>query len=152
MDIRLATVREIDVAATTLWDLVSDTARYAEWVPLTAEVVRTDGRAALGSTYTERSVVVGPITAPAEWEVIEYQEGSWQRHRCTSIPFLKPLDVTVEVEELAEARSRLTLGWEGRTALGPLGLLFVKLQKKSFARDLEKTADNMAEAARRAAR
>jgi len=41
------------VIATTpekLWELVSDTSRYADWVTGTAAVTRTDGQAREGST------------------------------------------------------------------------------------------------------
>lgn len=142
----LSTTREVAAPIEDVWRTMGDTARYAEWVPRVTEVVATDGPARLGSTYTERSVVAGPVKASSVWEVVEYDEPRWQRHRSTSIPILKPLDITLEVEQLAPDRTRFTLGWQGASALGPLGATIVRLQKPSLERELEETADRLAAA------
>lgn len=140
------TTREVAAPIEAVWRTMGDTARYSDWVPRGTEVVATDGPARPGSTYTERSIVVEPVKANSLWEVVEYDEPRWQRHRSTSIPILKHLDITLEVETLAPDRTRFTLSWQGESALGPLGAAVVRLQKPSLARELEETADRLAAA------
>lgn len=139
-------VRDVAASAEVAWEVACDTRRYAEWVPVTLEVLETDGPAELGSTYKERDRALGPIKSTSEWTVIEFEPPRRQLHRTESIPILKPLDVEMVVEELGGQSSQFTLRWKGQTALGPIGAIAVRLQRSSFRRDLEATADSMAAA------
>lgn len=144
--------REIRAPIDLVWTLVSDVARYHEWVPAVSESVSVDTPMRVGARYVERSTFVGPVTTTEEWEVVEYDEPTWQRHRSTSIPIFKPLDVTVALEQVDPQTTRLTLGWHGTTALGPVGRIAVGAMRSRMTREIGQTADAMAAAAEQAAR
>jgi uncharacterized protein YndB with AHSA1/START domain len=85
--------------------LVSDTSRYAEWVPATAAVPRTDGPASKGSTYDELNPIVGPWRAKTRCTVIEFDPPRRQVHRSEDIPFASERPVG-KLAELATAKRR----------------------------------------------
>lgn len=126
-----------------VWELASDTSRYAEWVPVTLEVTRTDGPARLGVTYDERNKVVGPITATSRWTVTEFEPMRRQVHRDESIPFMKALDLVMEFETVEDDSTRVTLSIQGESALGPVGALLVAARQGSFAKDNQTTLRNL---------
>ena len=53
-----------------VFELLSDTARYSEWVTGTNAVTRTDGPAREGSTYDEVNPILGPWKASTTWRVV----------------------------------------------------------------------------------
>lgn len=126
-----------------VWELSCDVARYAEWVPATLEVLRSDGPARLGSTYDERNRVAGPITSKSHWTVIEFKPMSRQVHRDESIPFLRSLDVVMEFEEVDPERTRVTLGLRGNSALGPVGAVMVKVMHSTIDKDNQTALRNL---------
>ena len=79
-----------------MWELLCDTSRYAEWVEATAEVTRTDGPAAPGSTYDELNPILGPWKARTSWTVAEFEPGRRQLHTSTDLPLLRRCDVIME--------------------------------------------------------
>ena len=126
-----------------VWELASDTSRYAEWVIGTDEVTRTDGPAREGSTYDERNTILGPWKASAKWRVTEFTEGRRQVHESGDVPFVKRLLVIMELEPEADVSLlTLTLRAEGSG-------LFGRLMKPGVERDNRKTVGQFAELARR---
>lgn len=54
-----------------IWEIVSDTARYTEWVAAVLEVTDHHGTAEIGKTYSERNQTLGPLTTRSVWTVRE---------------------------------------------------------------------------------
>lgn len=133
----------IDRPLADVWDLACDTSRYAEWVPATLEVTRTDGPARLGATYEERNKVVGPITAKSHWTVTEFEPMRRQVHRDESIPILRAMDIVMEFEAVDDRRTRVTLALDGESALGPIGALLVTAMRGSLDKDNQTTLRNL---------
>ena len=63
----------VAASADDVFALLSDTARYSEWVTGTNAVTRTDGPAAEGSTYDEINPILGPWKAKTHWRVVEHE-------------------------------------------------------------------------------
>ena len=63
-----------------VWELVSDSSRYHEWVEGTDAVTRTDGPTKPGSTYDEVNPILGPWKAKTHWTVTEYVAPRRQVH------------------------------------------------------------------------
>ena len=125
-----------------VWELLCDTTRYAEWVEGTAEVTRTDGPAAPGSTYDELNPILGPWKARTSWRVEEFEPGRRQLHTSPDLPLLRRCDVIMEIAPEGEA-TRVTLTLRGETA-GLVGAAFGRVMKPLAARDNRKTVANLA--------
>jgi carbon monoxide dehydrogenase subunit G len=131
-----------------VWELITDTARYAEWVEGTAEVTRTDGPASLGSTYDEVNPVLGPWKAKSHWTVIEFEAPRRQVHRGTGLPLSDEFEVDFELTPEGDSTGfRQTL--RAKPALGPVGGLFARLMQGQVARDNQKSVENLAALAAR---
>lgn len=61
--------RNLVVTPQEVWDLTSDTSRYADWATSVLEVKTHHGPARVGGKYTERVASIGPLTSNAEWTV-----------------------------------------------------------------------------------
>ncbi|WP_330254200.1 SRPBCC family protein [Nocardia sp. NBC_00565] len=61
--------RNLRVSPEEVWNLTSDTSRYADWVSSVLEVTEHHEQARKGDTYTERVKSIGPLTTRAEWTV-----------------------------------------------------------------------------------
>ena len=142
----------LEVAATTpvaapperAWEVLCDTARYAEWVEGTDEVTRTDGPAAPGSTYDEVNPVLGPWKAKTHWTVTEFDPPRRQVHSADGIPGAKSFEVVMEVVPVADA-CEVTMTLRGETGLGPLGAAFAALQKGQLQKQNRSSVESLAE-------
>jgi carbon monoxide dehydrogenase subunit G len=128
--------------------LLSDTARYSEWVTGTDSVTRTDGPAAEGSTYDEINPVLGPWKAKTHWRVVEHEAPRRSRHETGDIPLSSHFQVVMEVAPEGDA-SRVTLTLRGEPALGPVGAGFARLMKGQVERDNRRSVEAFAELATR---
>jgi carbon monoxide dehydrogenase subunit G len=131
-----------------VWELVCDTSRYAEWVEGTAEVTRTDGPAALGSTYDEVNPIVGPWKAKTQWTVTEFEAPRRMVHRGTGLPLSQEFDVIFELVPEGDSTG-LTQTLRGKPSMGPVGAVFVRLMEGQVKRDNQKSVDNLAALAAR---
>lgn len=61
--------RNLVVTPEEVWDLTSDTSRYADWVTSVLQVNQHHGPARQGGTYTERVKSIGPLSTQAQWTV-----------------------------------------------------------------------------------
>src|SRR4051795_7649507 len=109
-----------DVSPEQAWDVVGDTAVYAEWVAGTEAVTQTDGPARLGSSYAEVNPMLGPWKARTTWTVIEFDAPRRQVHRTVDIPLVREFLVTMEVAEAADG-CELAITLHATSARGPLG-------------------------------
>lgn len=131
--------------AAAVWELLSDTSRYAEWVEGTDEVTRTDGPAREGSTYDEINPIVGPWKGRSHWTVTVFDAPHRQVHRGEGIaPTVKWLEVGMEVTPVGDAACEVTLTLTGESALGPLGALMLTALKGQVERDNRRTVENLA--------
>ena len=131
-----------------VFELISDTARYSEWVTGTDAVTRTDGVAREGSTYDEINPILGPWKASTKWRVVEYEAPRRQVHTTGDLPLSSKFDVVMEVAPEGDA-SRVTLTLRGEPAMGPIGAVFARLMRGQVDRDNRRTVEAFAELAGR---
>jgi carbon monoxide dehydrogenase subunit G len=128
--------------------LLSDTARYSEWVTGTDAVTRTDGPASEGSTYDEVNPILGPWKANTQWRVVEHEPPRRSVHSTGDIPLSSHFEVAMEVAPEGDA-SRVALTLRGEPALGPIGAVFARLMKGQVNRDNRRSVEDFAELATR---
>lgn len=131
-----------------VWELLSDTSRYAEWVAGTDEVTRTDGPSQQGSTYDEVNPILGPWKAKSHWTVVEHEPPRRQVHEGSGIPLSSEFHVIMEVAPQAGA-SEVTMTLRGKPALGPVGAVFARLMQGQVDRDNRRTVESFAALAAR---
>jgi carbon monoxide dehydrogenase subunit G len=131
-----------------VWELLSDTARYAEWVVGTDEVTRTDGPAREGSTYEEVNPILGPWKAKTHWRVTDFEPPRRQIHVGEGLPLISEFAVVMEAEHEADG-TRVNLGLRGTPSLGPVGSAFAALMRGQVERDNRRSVEAFAELARR---
>jgi carbon monoxide dehydrogenase subunit G len=131
-----------------VFTLLSDTARYSEWVTGTDAVTRTDGPAREGSTYDEVNPVLGPWKAKTRWRVVEHEAPRRSRHETGDIPLSSHFQVVMEVAPEGDA-SRVTMTLRGEPALGPVGATFARLMQGQVERDNRRSVEAFAELAAR---
>jgi carbon monoxide dehydrogenase subunit G len=131
-----------------VFELLSDTARYHEWVTGTNAVTRTDGPAREGSTYDEVNPILGPWKASTTWRVVEHEPPRRSVHTTGDIPLSSRFDVVMEVAPEGGA-SEVTLTLRGEPALGPIGAVFARLMQGQVDRDNRRSVEAFAELATR---
>jgi carbon monoxide dehydrogenase subunit G len=131
-----------------VFELLSDTARYSEWVTGTNAVTRTDGPAREGSTYDEVNPILGPWKASTKWHVVDYEPPRRQRHTTSDIPLSSRFEVIMEVAAEGDV-SEVTMTLQGEPALGPLGAVFARLMQGQVDRDNRRSVEAFAELATR---
>ena len=131
-----------------VWELISDTSRYAEWIEGTDAVTRTDGPTRLGSTYDEVNPLVGPWKARTHWTVVEHDAPRRQVHRGEGIPLVREFFAEFELTPAGDA-TEVTQTLRAVSAAGPVGALFLRALRGQTDRDNRKSFENFAEIARR---
>jgi carbon monoxide dehydrogenase subunit G len=138
----------VPAPAERVFELLSDTARYPEWVTGTEAVTRTDGPAREGSTYDEVNPVLGPWKASTHWRVVEHQPPRRTRHVTGDIPLSSHFEVVMEVAAAQDA-SEVTMTLRGEPSLGPIGALFARFMQGQVDRDNRRSVEAFAELAAR---
>jgi uncharacterized protein YndB with AHSA1/START domain len=144
------------VASTTVpappekvFELISDTTRYAEWAENTLEVVRTDGPARPGSTYDERNVVFGPVKSSSRWTVVEHDPPRRSVHRGEGIALAKSASIEFELAPAGDS-TELTLTFRYEPAFGPIGAAIDTLvARRSLEASIRRSLANLAAIAER---
>jgi carbon monoxide dehydrogenase subunit G len=131
-----------------VFDLLSDTGRYPEWVTGTNAVTRTDGAAREGSTYDEINPILGPWKANTHWQVAEYEAPRRQVHVTGDIPLSTRFEVVMEAAPEGDA-SRVTITLRGEPAMGPIGAVFARLMSGQVDRDNRRSVEAFAALATR---
>jgi|SRR5215213_632434 len=131
-----------------VFGLISDTARYSEWVTGTDAVTRTDGPAREGSTYDEVNPILGPWKANTHWRVVEHEAPRRSRHETGDIPLSSHFEVVMEVAPEGDG-SRVSQTLRGTPSLGPVGAAFAALMKGQVDRDNRRSMEAFAELATR---
>lgn len=127
-----------------VWDLISDTTRYAEWVEGTDAVTRTDGPAWEGSTYDEANTLLGPWKARTNWRVTEYTPHRRQVHTSTDVPLAKRFEVVMELEPQGEG-TLFVVTLNAQPSLGPVGALMARLMRGVADAENRRTVANIAD-------
>jgi carbon monoxide dehydrogenase subunit G len=138
----------VPAPADRVFELLSDTARYPEWVTGTNAVTRTDGPAREGSTYEEVNPILGPWKASTHWTVVEHQPPLRSRHTTGDIPLSSHFEVVMEVAAEGEV-SEVTMTLRGDPSLGPVGALFARFMQGQVDRDNRRSVEAFAELATR---
>ena len=126
-----------------VWATISDTRRYAEWVPNTLEVVTASCETAdVGVTYSERNRIAGPLTGGSSWRVTAVDPGRSTVHEGEGIWIAKTMRLEMEVAPDGEG-TRYTHRFVYEPALGPLGPLVNVGLKPSLRGDMRRAAENL---------
>lgn len=147
MAIEVTAASAVPVSPAAVWELLSDTSRYPDWVVGTDEVTRTDGHAREGSTYDERNTILGRWKARTQWRVTEFEAPRRQVHVSGDVPLARVFQVVMEVAPEGEG-SRVTVTLRGEMS-GRLGGLFGKGMRPTVERNNRRTVEQFAELARR---
>ncbi len=138
---------EVSIAAPPrqVWEVISDTRRYAEWVVNTDEVVSTTSDVAdVGVTYEERNTVAGPIKSRSSWRVESVDPGRHTVHVGTGISIVKWMRLELTLAPEGDG-TRYVHAFRYEPALGPLGPLVNAALKPSVSRDMRRTAQALKE-------
>ena len=126
-----------------VWATISDTRRYAEWVPNTLEVVTASSDVAdLGVTYTERNRIAGPLTGGSSWRVTACEAPRHAIHDGEGIWVAKSMRLEMTVEPDGEGTT-YTHTFSYEPGLGPLGPLVNLGLKPSLTGDIRRTAESL---------
>ncbi|MDO0916662.1 SRPBCC family protein [Streptomyces sp. DT2A-34] len=82
----------INAPVEQVWEVISRTDRYAEWVDSAIEVTDHHGIATVGKTYAERNRTLGPLQTRSVWTVTEIDP--MKRRVDTGVGFAPLQDVT----------------------------------------------------------
>ena len=96
----------IDAPVERVWEVISRTDRYAEWVAGAIEVTDHHGVATIGKTYSERNRTIGPLKTDSVWTVEEIMARSadavWERSEADGIDARLAANA-IAIERVAEA-------------------------------------------------
>ena len=134
---------EIEAPQEAVWEVACDTARYAEWVESTIEVVRTDGPARLGATYDELTRISGPWKAATHWRVTEFDPPRRQVHDGEGVATAQGMAVVIELTSAGE-NTHLTLTIRYAPRFGPIGAIIDAAVRGSLRRAQQRSAEAFA--------
>lgn len=129
-----------------VWEVISATHRYADWVVGVLEVTDHHGAATVGRTYSERNRTVGPLTTRSTWTVREVDA---PRRRVDTGTGFEPMHEMTNVFELHPVAlgsgegTRLTYTVRYRPGLGPIGRLVDRLQRPGLRRAFRASMRNL---------
>jgi uncharacterized protein YndB with AHSA1/START domain len=127
-----------------VWDVISATHRYGDWVNGVLEVTENHGTAQIGKAYSERNRTVGPLTTRSTWTVQEIVPMS--RRVDTGVGFAPMHDMTNVFEFKPTAGgTEMTFTVRYRSGLGPLGRLIDKLQQPGLRKSFQQSMHNLEE-------
>ena len=132
-----------------VWEVISATNRYAEWIPTVLEVTSHHGTAQVERTYSERNRSLGPLTTRSTWTVREIEPG--RRRVDTATGFAPLRDLTnifsfepVTLDDGGEG-TKMTYAVRYRIGLGVLGRLLHAIIAPGLRADMRKSMTNLAE-------
>lgn len=126
-----------------VWDLVCEMDRYDEWIESTIELLCTDGRAAQGASFEERSRVSGLFTATLRWTVREVEPLARIAFDGEGVSVIRGLGFAIDVCALGESTEfALTLWYTPR--FGPVGSLVDWLTRSNVTNDQKRSVRTFA--------
>jgi hypothetical protein len=137
----------IDAPIGRVWEVISRTDRYAEWVAGAIEVTDHHGVATVGRTYAERNRTLGPLRTDSVWTVREIEP--FKRRVDTGTGFAPLQDIT-NIFEFRPVQStdgrevtEMLYQVEYAIALGPLGLLLDAIQQPAMRAGMRTSMANL---------
>jgi uncharacterized protein YndB with AHSA1/START domain len=131
-----------------VWQVVSATDRYAEWVDGVLEVTDHHGQAEVGRTYAEHNRTIGPLTTRSTWTVREIEplttridtgEGFAPMHEMTNVFRFRP----VAVDGVEGAGTEMTYAVRYRVGLGPIGAVIDKVTQPGLRKSFQQSMRNL---------
>ncbi|BAW04887.1 SRPBCC family protein [Nocardia seriolae] len=125
-----------------VWEVVSDTARYAEWVAAVLEVTDHHGTAEIGKTYAERNRTLGPLTTRSLWTVREIDP--LRRRVDTGIGF-EPLREMTNIFDFrpVDGGTEMTYAVHYRIAPAPFGRLLHRIVQPGTRQGMQSSMSNL---------
>uniref|UniRef100_UPI001C26140C SRPBCC family protein n=1 Tax=Streptomyces sp. AC495_CC817 TaxID=2823900 RepID=UPI001C26140C len=123
----------VNASVERVWEVISRTDRYAEWVAGAIEVTDHHGVATVGRTYAETNRTLGPLRTSSVWTVREIDP---LRRRVDTGTGFAPLQDLTSIFEFRPVKgpdgqdaTEMTYQVEYTIGLGPLGLLLDCIQQ-----------------------
>lgn len=134
---------EINSAVEPIWRLMSEPERYPEFVTATHRLLdASDAMVRAGSTYREYGGVP-PFIGESDWEVIEFEPMTHQRHVGDDGKMRMHLDIDCESIDAQASRLTLRLGLEPRWFLAlPNAILWPLMMRRRAQKVLDDTVAN----------
>ena len=130
---------DIAVPQERVWEIASDTQRYAEWVESTVEVIRTDGPAAPGTTYDELTRIRGPWKTATHWRVTEFKPPTRQVHEGDGVITERGMALVMELTPKGEG-THFTVMLRYTPRFGALGVALDHVVEGSLTRAQQRSA------------
>lgn len=132
-----------------VWEVISATNRYAEWIPTVLEVTSHHGTAQVGGTYCERNRSLGPLTTRSTWTVREIQPGSRRVDTGTGFAPLRDLANVFSFEPVTldggGPGTAMSYTVRYRVGLGVFGGLLHRIIAPAIRAGVRKSMANLAE-------
>ncbi|MFC4949863.1 SRPBCC family protein [Pseudonocardia sp. GCM10023141] len=124
-----------------VWEVISATHRYGEWVVGVLEVTDHHETAQIGRTYAERNVTVGPLRTRSVWTVAEIEPMRRRVDTGTGFDPMHDMTNTFTFLECTLADGSrgtvMTYAVRYRPGLGPVGGLIDRLQRGGLRRNFQ---------------
>jgi len=144
MTTEITEVSVIPAPLERVWEVVSATHRYAEWVAVVREVTDHHGTATVGRTYSEVNEVLGPLTTRSTWTVREIEPMTRRVDTGTGFPLVHDL-VSAFLFREVDGGTEMTYRVTYRFGLGRLGALVDRVQQGGQRKAMRHSMDNLAE-------
>lgn len=134
---------EIAAGPEPIWALLSEPKRYSEYVTATETLLEaSDETVRVGSTYREYGGVP-PFIGESDWEVVEYEPMTFQRHLGDDGKMRMPLELSVEAVDDQTTRLTITLALQPRWFLAiPNAILWPLMMKGRAQKVIDDTVAN----------
>jgi ligand-binding SRPBCC domain-containing protein len=137
----------VDAPVEQVWEVVSRTDRYAEWVAGAIEVTDHHGVATVGRTYAEHNRTLGPLRTRSVWTVREIEPMRRRVDTGTGFAPLRDLTNVFEFRPVQGSQGRdvteMTYQVEYTMGLGPLGLLLDCIQQPALRAGMRTSMANL---------
>jgi hypothetical protein len=134
----------IPAALERVWEVLSATHRYAEWVDVCLEVTDHHGEATVGGTYSERNSVLGPLTTRSTWTVREVVPMTRRVDSGTGFALVRDLTSAFYLRPVPEG-TELTYEVTYDFGLGRIGVFVDKAQQGGQRAAMRRSMANLAE-------
>ncbi|MGW7541122.1 SRPBCC family protein [Streptomyces sp. NPDC054770] len=137
----------VNASVERVWEVISRTDRYAEWVAGAIEVTDHHGVATVGRTYAELNRSLGPLRTSSVWTVREIDP--LRRRVDTGTGFAPLQDLTSIFEfqpvkgPVGQDATEMTYRVEYTLGLGPLGLLLDAIQQPAMRAGMRTSMANL---------
>jgi hypothetical protein len=137
----------VDAPVERVWEVISRTDRYAEWVAGAIEVTDHHGVATVGRTYAERNRTLGPLRTDSVWTVREIEPFKRRVDTGTGFAPLQDITNTFEFRPVHSADGRevteMLYQVEYTIGLGPVGLLLDSIQQPAMRAGMRTSMANL---------